>query len=718
MSTAVASQRLYSDGYEAIFRLPNVLTAIDSITVPGIRPASQRRAAKTAKAEAEAWEQQQLDYFDPAVMEELLSPLLTPPATPGASTGTFTMRGEVLDVESVNAVAAEGGILYALSSDSLSILSLADPDRPKLLGALALDGVFASDLEIRGRCAYVLQSNKLLVVDVGDSAAPKILSTYDIRWPQGSYMDVEIGTLDGHLMAYIADGGDSENIGDSGYWPGEILALDLSAPYAIHQVANMNAYGWPVALKVDGPHLYVGLSTGKHGNVGGYYRIHFSEYEWAGEDISTELPESVLAFETAGAYVYLGTNYWGSGSIRVIDVRDPERAAEVGALDYGGTANLLRVGATLFGGTGEGLVAFDLSNPAEPVEVGRLADVAFGDMAYAAGRLYVAEWDELTIVDVGPFGVVAAGLALDDTGRRMDADAAATEAGDASGSGDEVGDEVNAVETAELRVLVENLNIRAGPGTRYPVLEQVGEGQVLSVLGRNAQGSWLAVCCAAGQQGWVILDPEYVQYGGDVAFLPVQAEEAASEPASSEPAQTPVDEAVTCSVAAAGGLEDMRVAGGLGCARGASSITWAAYTPFEGGFVLWRRDTQQIYGFFADGTWRAVPDSWNGSSPTPSRGSPPPGRLEPVRGAGWVWGTDDDFFSHLGWATGEQTGFCAEVQVFEEGFVLRSSTTPQCDAENANPVQSANFLYLAPATAAPGCVDKEGAGVTGIRRSQ
>lgn len=47
---------------------------------------------------------------------------------------------------------------------------------------------------------------------------------------QGAYMDVEIGTLDGHLMAYIADGGDSENIGDSGYSPGEILALDLLRP--------------------------------------------------------------------------------------------------------------------------------------------------------------------------------------------------------------------------------------------------------------------------------------------------------------------------------------------------------------------------------------------------------------------------------------------------------------------------------------------------------
>lgn len=115
----------------------------------------------------------------------------------------------------------------------------------------------------------------------------------------------------------------------------------------------MHADGWPVALKVDGPYLYVGLSTGKHGNTGGYHRIHFYEYEGAGADLSVELPESVLAFETAGAYSYLGTNFWGNGSIRVVDVGDPERAVEVAVLDYGATASL-RVGATLFATTAEG----------------------------------------------------------------------------------------------------------------------------------------------------------------------------------------------------------------------------------------------------------------------------------------------------------------------------------------------------------------------------
>lgn len=54
------------------------------------------------------------------------------------------------------------------------------------------------------------------------------------------------------------------------------------------------------------------------------------------------------------------------------------------------------------------------------------------------------------------------------------------------------------------------------------MLEQVDEDQRFSVLGRNAEGTWLAVCCAAGQQGWAILNPEFVQYGGDVASLPIR----------------------------------------------------------------------------------------------------------------------------------------------------------------------------------------------------
>lgn len=249
-----------------------------------------------------------------------------------------------------------------------------------------------------------------------------------------------------------------------------------------------------------------------------------------------------------------------------------------------------------------------------------------------------------------------------------------------------------AVESTDitLAVLVDQLNIRSGPGTGYQALNQVNAGDKLTIVGRNEDESWLLICCVGGERGWVIADPEYVDYTGDVTSLPIVETDRAL------PLQSPSDVAVpACSTATDNNLLAAQAASNLGCASNVASITWAAYTPFEGGFMLWRRDTQQIYGFFADGSWMAVPDSWDGSSSIPSRGSPPAGRLEPVRGVGWVWGSNDAFFRRLGWAMDEETGFCAEVQPFENGFALRSSTTSRCDANHSNPIPSDRFLYLA-----------------------
>ena len=120
----------------------------------------------------------------------------------------------------------------------------------------------------------------------------------------------------------------------------------------------------------------------------------------------------------------------------------------------------------------------------------------------------------------------------------------------------------------------------------------------------------------------------------------------------------------------------------MGCPVNFSSITWASYTPYQSGFMVWRRDTNRVYGFFNNGNWLSVPDVWNGSSQTQSRGEPPPGYREPIRGTGHVWGTDDRFFNGLGWAADDQKGFCAKVQPFEQGFILLSSTVNSCHEGN------------------------------------
>lgn len=50
----------------------------------------------------------------------------------------------------------------------------------------------------------------------------------------------------------------------------------------------------------------------------------------------------------------------------------------------------------------------------------------------------------------------------------------------------------------------QGLNVRAGPGTGYPVLDVLPAGRRLTVAGRSTDGKWVEVCCVrGGARGWV-----------------------------------------------------------------------------------------------------------------------------------------------------------------------------------------------------------------------
>ena len=119
----------------------------------------------------------------------------------------------------------------------------------------------------------------------------------------------------------------------------------------------------------------------------------------------------------------------------------------------------------------------------------------------------------------------------------------------------------------------------------------------------------------------------------------------------------------------------------LGCAVSAPNIVWSAYQPFERGSMLWRSDTNTSYVFYASGAWNPIAEGWDGN-PARDRGAPPPGLQAPQRGFGYVWSNSDTVFSGLGWARDQEKGFCALVQEFERGFILRSSDVASCTAEN------------------------------------
>ena len=119
----------------------------------------------------------------------------------------------------------------------------------------------------------------------------------------------------------------------------------------------------------------------------------------------------------------------------------------------------------------------------------------------------------------------------------------------------------------------------------------------------------------------------------------------------------------------------------LGCPTSDAATIWSAYQAFERGSMLWRSDTDTSYVFYSSGGWFPIELGWDGG-PARDRGAPPPGLQVPERGFGYVWSLDDAIFNGLGWARDHEKGFCALVQNFERGYILRSSEVTSCTPEN------------------------------------
>jgi len=132
----------------------------------------------------------------------------------------------------------------------------------------------------------------------------------------------------------------------------------------------------------------------------------------------------------------------------------------------------------------------------------------------------------------------------------------------------------------------------------------------------------------------------------------------------------------------------------LGCAFTEMKITWSAWEAFEKGYMLWRSDIDRVYVLYSGmggdrsaGRWiEASPDwVWPGDNPNGIGLSPPPGLHEPKRGFGWLWRTYlGGPNSKIGWALVDERGFCAEIQLFEHGFLLRGGTIRSCTDEKIN----------------------------------
>jgi hypothetical protein len=159
--------------------------------------------------------------------------------------------------------------------------------------------------------------------------------------------------------------------------------------------------------------------------------------------------------------------------------------------------------------------------------------------------------------------------------------------------------------------------------------------------------------------------------------FPLLQPEATQEPTSSPPTAdlpqtatatpTPCPQHIDGSLAA---LSDLELDQALGCPRAESVTTPGAWEPFEHGLMLWRADSNLIYGVGPNEAWFITGDRWvEGEDPYDASIIPPDGYYQPNRGFGKVWRERPGVRDALGWALTEETGLVAIIQEFTNGQV-------------------------------------------------
>lgn len=90
----------------------------------------------------------------------------------------------------------------------------------------------------------------------------------------------------------------------------------------------------------------------------------------------------------------------------------------------------------------------------------------------------------------------------------------------------------------------------------------------------------------------------------------------------------------------------------------------AGFQPFEGGYMIWRGDTQTIYVLFGDNSSYALyPDTWTEGEPVDA-GQAPEGFVAPIRGFGKVWVTEG-LSQRLGWGLANEQAYTATIEEYQ-----------------------------------------------------
>jgi hypothetical protein len=112
----------------------------------------------------------------------------------------------------------------------------------------------------------------------------------------------------------------------------------------------------------------------------------------------------------------------------------------------------------------------------------------------------------------------------------------------------------------------------------------------------------------------------------------------------------------------------------LGCPVNGGAAVSMVTQPFERGNMYWRSDTKQIYALANSGQFWQVADSWSEGMPADDPGlAAPGGLLQPVRGFGLAWRSNQTIRDALGWGTLPEAQYSGYWQDFERGAMFVGS---------------------------------------------
>ncbi|MFZ3080923.1 MAG: NosD domain-containing protein [Bellilinea sp.] len=345
---------------------------------------------------------------------------------------------ENVDVTGTTAFLADG-------SDGLRLVDVTNPATPLEI-AHAFDMNYAYDVVVSGRYAYVAAGGAgLLVVEISNPVYPVEAGTYDTP---GNARGV--ATSGG--LVWVAD----ERSG--------LQILNASDPLHPALLGSLQTEGWAFDVTVAGNLAYIASAFGglRVVNISNpAYPVELGGMSWAQSNatglvlagshvyltdrknglrvINSSDPASPVqidywngfsfahSVEVAGNYAYVAAGFNG---VRVYSLTNPTHPVEVGSFLADGLFYCLKIsGDRLYAGTmiespAKGIYAFDISDPANPQQIGYYGDIAeCWGIDIDGNTVYVADAGDLKVFDfsdppnldlVGSYPLTPRGLTVRD----------------------------------------------------------------------------------------------------------------------------------------------------------------------------------------------------------------------------------------------------------------------------------------------------------------